>query len=61
MQTQHHQVDGGHQLAFGLRVFAAGSVDADQLDAGHAAQTLPNLQAGGAGLAVDENLGHESS
>jgi hypothetical protein len=61
VQAQNDQVDGGHDVALGGRVLAPRGVDADQLDAGQAVQPLANLQAGGAGFAVDENLCHGRS
>ena len=58
MQTQDDHIDPGHQRAFGGGVFAQFGGDADQLDAGHALQPFTDLQARGAGFAVDKNFGH---
>jgi hypothetical protein len=58
VQTQHDQVDLGHQGLFGLGVFALGRVDAHHFHAGQMRQTFADLQPGGAGFAVDENCGH---
>jgi hypothetical protein len=58
MQAQHHQVDLGHQGAFGFRVFALGWVNTHQRDLRHQSQTLANVQAGGPRFAVDKNLSH---
>ena len=58
VQAQDHQVDAGHQLALGRGVLAQLGRDAHQLDLRHLLEPLANLQAGGAGLAVDEDLGH---
>jgi len=58
VQAQHHQIGRGHQFALGLGVFAAGRVDAQNLDLGHQGQTFADLQTCGAGFAVDENVGH---
>ena len=46
------------QFALGLRVFAQFGCNAQQLDLRHCLKTFANLQAGGAGLPVDEYLGH---
>jgi hypothetical protein len=61
VQAQDHQVDAGHQFALGRRVLAPFGRDAHQLDLRHLLQPLPDLQAGGAGFAVNEDLGHFSS
>ena len=58
VQAQDDQIDTGHDLALGVGVLAFGRVDADEIDARHVRQPLANLQPGGAGFAVDENLGH---
>jgi hypothetical protein len=61
VQAQDDEIDLGHEFAFGRRVLAAIGRDAHHLDGGHALQPLANLQPGGAGFAVDENLGHGRS
>jgi anaerobic glycerol-3-phosphate dehydrogenase len=43
---------------FGVGVFAQRGVNAQQLQARHGAQAFADLQAGGAGFAVDKNLFH---
>jgi hypothetical protein len=58
VQAQDDQVHRGHELALGRRVLAACRVDADHGHAGHVLQPFADLQAGGAGLAVDENPSH---
>jgi hypothetical protein len=58
VQAQHHEVDAGHEFALGVHVLAQLGRDAHELDLRHRLQPLANLKAGGAGFAVDENLGH---
>ena len=58
VQAQHHQISGGHQLAFGFGVFATGRIDAQHLHVRHQRQALTDLQTGGARFAVDENFSH---
>ena len=58
MQAQNDHIDPGHQRAFGSRVFAQFGGNAHQLDAGHVLQPFTDLQARGAGFAVDKNFGH---
>ncbi|MDT4864815.1 hypothetical protein FQZ97_995880 [compost metagenome] len=58
MQAEDHQVHARHQFALGSGVLALLRRDAHQFDLGHRDEPLADLQAGGAGLAVDEDLGH---
>ena len=58
VQAKHHQIDLCHQRAFGPSVLTQLGSDADQLDARHRLQAFPNLKAGGAGFAVNEDLVH---
>ena len=58
VQAQHDQVHAGHQVSLGAGVLAQLGRDAHELDLGHERQALADLQAGGAGFAVNENLGH---
>ena len=58
VQAQNHQIDLRHQLAFGLGVLAPLGRDAQQFDARHRLKPFANLQAGGAGFAVDEDGCH---
>ena len=59
VQAQHHEVDAGHQVALGIGVFAQFGSDAHQFDLRHRLEPFADLQAGGTGFAVDENLGHD--
>jgi len=61
VQAKHHQVDAGHQFALGGRVLSQLGGDAHEFDLRHRLQTFADLEAGGAGFAVDENLGHGGS
>jgi hypothetical protein len=56
-QAEDHQVGGVEQLGPGGGVLAAFGRDRQQLEVRAADQPLADLQAGGAGLAVDENPG----
>ena len=58
VQAQDHHVHFAHQLLLGGGILAQCRVDADDLDAGHSGQAFADLQAGGSGLAVDENFVH---
>ena len=58
MQAEHYQVHLGHQRALGGSVLAQLWGNAHQLNAGHALEPFPNLQAGGAGFAVNEDFVH---
>ena len=55
MQAQDDHIHAGHQFLLGERILAQGRINADDLDAGHASQTVADLQAGGAGFAINEN------
>jgi hypothetical protein len=57
-QTEHDHIDARHQGALGLRVFALGRINADQLHAGLAGQTFTDPKTCGARLAIDENPCH---
>jgi hypothetical protein len=56
-QAEHHQVHLGHQRLPRLRILAASRVDGADGDMWQQIQPLADLQAGGAGLAVDEHRG----
>jgi hypothetical protein len=58
VQAEDDQVDSRHQLAFGRGILALFRRDAHELDLRHLLEPLADLQAGGASLAIDENLGH---
>ncbi|MCY1379139.1 hypothetical protein D9M69_668290 [compost metagenome] len=60
VQTEDDQIGLRHEVALGFGVFAALRRDAQQFDSRHALQALANLQTGGAGFAVDEDLGHDA-
>jgi len=58
VQAEDDQIDARDQRALGLRVLAQRGIDARQFDPRQRLQALANLQAGGAGLSVDEYPGH---
>ena len=58
MQAEHHQIGLRHQRLLGVGVLAQGRVYADEFHAGHGLQALANLQAGGAGFAINEYFFH---
>jgi len=60
VQAEDHEVGLRHQFALGGRVLAPRRVDAEHLHRGHLGQPFADLQAGGAGLAINENLGHRT-
>ena len=59
-QAEHDEIDFRHQGALGVRVLAQFGRDGTQRDAGEARQAVTDLQAGGAGLAIDEDAGDGS-
>jgi hypothetical protein len=61
VQAQHHEVDTGHQVSLGVDVLAQLGRDAHEFDLRHRLEPFANLQAGGTGFAVDEDLGHGGS
>ena len=58
MQAEDDQIHFRHQRAFGGSVFAQLGGNAHQFNAGHPLEPFPNLQAGGAGFAVNEDFVH---
>ena len=56
-QAEHDQVDLAHQAGAGGRVLALLGGDALDLEAGNVGDPAPDLEARGAGLAVDEDGG----
>ena len=54
-QAEDHDVDFAVELLLGGRVLARFRRQADELEAGDARELLPDLQAGGARFAVDED------
>ena len=60
VQAQDHQIDLGHQIALGGRVFAQLGRDADQFNLRHGLQAFADLQAGGTGFTIDKNFRHKN-
>ncbi len=59
-QAENGDVDLAHQLQPRVEILALVGIDRNQLDAGHARQTLADAQPRGARFAVDEYpLGHD--
>ena len=57
-QAEHREIGGVEHLGAGVRVLARALRQAQKLDIGAALEPPADLQAGGAGLAVDEDLRH---
>jgi len=60
-QAENGEIDRGQQFGLGAGILAPLGVDRDELDARVRPELLPDLEPGGAGLAVDEDsCGHDT-
>ena len=57
-QAQDHQIGAVQQIAAQARILAPRGIDGDEFEVPARLEPPVDLEAGGAGLAVDENLGY---